>query len=77
MKINLVYNSNAGNGDFSLAAILEELNQHGAKVSVKESHEDNLNLFLDSDCDFMIIAGGDGTVEKIVKMVVAHLDNRN
>ncbi|MFC4874231.1 diacylglycerol/lipid kinase family protein [Negadavirga shengliensis] len=70
MKINLVYNSNAGNGDFSLAAILEELNQHGAKVNVKESHEDNLGLFLDKDCDFMIIAGGDGTVEKIVKMVV-------
>lgn len=70
MNINLIYNNTAGNGGFSLDAILESLYTLGATVNVKESHSDDLGSFLEKSCDFYLIAGGDGTVEKIMKKVV-------
>ncbi|MDR7131060.1 diacylglycerol kinase family enzyme [Algoriphagus sp. 4150] len=64
MKIILVYNPVAGNEDFPLSKITKSLEKQGASVLAQNSKEDNYEMVLDLDYDLILIAGGDGTVEK-------------
>ena len=64
MKIILLYNPTAGNEDFPLAEIISSLEDQGANVLAQNCKEEGYQKVLDLTYDLIIIAGGDGTVEK-------------
>lgn len=66
MKIILLYNPSAGDEDFPLENILTSLEEQGARVVAQNTKEDKFEKVFDLIFDLIIIAGGDGTVEKIL-----------
>lgn len=64
MKIILLYNPNAGNEKFPLSQVTSSLEEQGASVVAQNCKEDNYEQVLDLNYDLILIAGGDGTVEK-------------
>ncbi len=70
MKIILFYNPTAGEEDFPLEKIIKSLEDQGANVYVKNTKEENFENVFDLIFDLIIIAGGDGTVEKILFFLI-------
>ncbi|MEX2513264.1 MAG: diacylglycerol kinase family protein [Cyclobacteriaceae bacterium] len=70
MDIHLIYNETAGDGDHSIPRILKSLKNHSANVVVFNKKSSKLKHFLKKKCDFLLIAGGDGTVGKVLKKMV-------
>jgi diacylglycerol kinase (ATP) len=66
MKIILLYNPSAGTEDFDLAEVIGSLERQGAKVIAQNTKEDNYEEVFKLNYDLVIVAGGDGTVEKIL-----------
>lgn len=66
MKIILLYNPSAGDEDFPLEKIRESLENQGAKMVAQNTKEEEFEKIFDLNFDLIIIAGGDGTVEKIL-----------
>ncbi|WPR73671.1 diacylglycerol/lipid kinase family protein [Algoriphagus sp. NG3] len=66
MKIILLYNPNAGNEEFPLSKITSSLEDQGASVIAQNCKEDSYEQVLDLNYDLILIAGGDGTVEKML-----------
>ncbi|PZX48391.1 diacylglycerol/lipid kinase family protein [Algoriphagus chordae] len=66
MKIILVYNPSAGNEDFPLTKIIKSLEKQGASILAQNCKEDNYQKVFELSYDLIMIAGGDGTVEKIL-----------
>ncbi|MEX2566331.1 MAG: diacylglycerol kinase family protein [Cyclobacteriaceae bacterium] len=72
MNIHLIYNETSGDGDHSIPGIVKCLKKHGANVVAFNKKSSKLNEFLKKKCDFLMIAGGDGTVEKVLKKMVGN-----
>lgn len=70
MKITLVYNPQAGATSFPLEDLVKGMEKRGAEVLVHDIKEDDYEHALDHPCDFMVIAGGDGTIETIAEKVM-------
>lgn len=70
MKITLAYNPAAGTTSFPLEGLIKGLEKKGAEVLVQDTKEDDYEQALTHPCDFMIIAGGDGTIEKLAEKVM-------
>ena len=78
-KIKLIYNSGAGQSKFIyfLDTIIEQLMEHGADVSIFRANE-NLDLeeyLKNSDEEGLygiLVAGGDGTINKIVNIMMKY-----
>lgn len=66
MKITLMYNPKAGTGSFRLEETLKKLEGLGAKVHAQNTKKSKYKKALDKNSDLIIIAGGDGTVEKVI-----------
>lgn len=66
MKIILLYNPTAGTEDFDLPEVIGSLERQGAKVIAQNTKEDNYGEVFKLNYDLVIVAGGDGTVEKIL-----------
>lgn len=66
MKIILLYNPTAGNENFPLTKIIKSLEKQGASIVAQNCKEENYEKVFDLCYDLVIIAGGDGTVEKIL-----------
>ena len=70
MKIaRLLHNPSAGDEDHSKKELISLIRTHGYEcnyASIKEKGWDEI----DDETDFIIIAGGDGTVRKVVKKIV-------
>ncbi|UZD22917.1 diacylglycerol kinase family protein [Algoriphagus halophytocola] len=66
MKIILLYNPTAGEEDFPLGKIISSLENQGARVLAQNTTEEKFEKVFDLIFDLIIIAGGDGTVEKIL-----------
>ncbi len=66
MKIVLLYNPTAGTEDFGLAEVVGSLERQGARVIAQNTKEDNYQKVFQLNYDLVIVAGGDGTVEKIL-----------
>lgn len=64
MKIILLYNPKAGNEEFPLTRITKSLEKQGASVLAQNSKEDGYEKVLELSYDLIMVAGGDGTVEK-------------
>jgi len=66
MKIILLYNPSAGTEDFDLPEVIGSLERQGAKVIAQNTKEDGYKEIFKLNYDLVIVAGGDGTVEKIL-----------
>ncbi|MFC5625068.1 diacylglycerol/lipid kinase family protein [Algoriphagus winogradskyi] len=66
MKIILIYNPTAGNEDFPLTKIIKSLEKQGASIVAQNCKEENYQKVFELSYDLIMIAGGDGTVEKIL-----------
>ncbi|MCE6987860.1 diacylglycerol kinase family protein [Dyadobacter sp. CY323] len=68
-KVNLLHNPTAGDNDFTkkeLAKLIKEEGFECSYASVKEEGWDNFN----DETDFLVVAGGDGTVRRIAKALM-------
>jgi diacylglycerol kinase (ATP) len=68
-KANLLHNPTAGDNDFSKKELVKLIKEEGFECtysSVKESGWDEF----ENDTDFLIIAGGDGTVRRVAKALM-------
>ncbi len=70
MKILLMYNPKAGKQNFSLDSTVSRLEESGAEVTSQNTKKKGYHKILKDTFDFVIIAGGDGTVGKVVKRIV-------
>lgn len=66
MKIILLYNPSAGTEEFDLAEVIGSLERQGARVLAQNTKEDGYRDIFKLNYDLVLIAGGDGTVEKIL-----------
>jgi len=66
MKSILLYNPSAGNEEFPIEKIIKSLENQGAKIVAQNCKEDGYEKVFDLHYDLILIAGGDGTVEKIL-----------
>lgn len=71
MKINLFYNPKAGKGKFDLKSTVAYLQEKGAEISAQNTKKSGYKKAIGQPCDFMVIAGGDGTVEKVIREMKA------
>ncbi len=78
-KVKLVYNSIAGQSKFtySLDAVIERFMQNDIEVIIyRAGKKDNLEEFLkDSDSEEIygiVVAGGDGTINRVVNIMMKH-----
>jgi diacylglycerol kinase (ATP) len=68
-RAHLLHNPTAGEKDFSAKELLKLIKKEGFSctyASVKEEGWDNFDV----NCDFLICAGGDGTVRRIAKALM-------
>ncbi len=70
MKITFMYNPQAGVNDVPVESILNGLIQRGGEVIAQGTKEEDYQEALHRDSDFILIAGGDGTIEKIARKIV-------
>lgn len=70
MKITLMYNPKAGGENLNVDKLVKGLSSRGAEVRFQNTKEDNYELALEEKADFILIAGGDGTVEKLARKLV-------
>lgn len=62
-----MYNPQAGNGSFSLEETCNSLLDIEYQVVAYNTKKSGYKNGMEDECDLMIIAGGDGTVEKILR----------
>lgn len=65
MKAHLLHNPKAGDKDHSESELVKKITAHGIKC-IYSSAKKNWCKDLQPDADFVIIAGGDGTVRKTI-----------
>ncbi|HLW19476.1 MAG TPA: diacylglycerol kinase family protein [Cyclobacteriaceae bacterium] len=70
MKITLMYNPEAGGSQVPVENLVRGLERRGAEVFAQNTKEEEYEESLGKACDFIIIAGGDGTIEKIAKKII-------
>lgn len=71
MKCALVYNPKAGFKNHSREELLKKLTNRGYKVDYISSKDDSFeSLLLNSKSDLVVVAGGDGTVKKVVQLLM-------
>ena len=66
MKTILLYNPSAGTEAFDLNEVVRSLERQGSKVIAQSTKEDNYEEVFKLNYDLVIVAGGDGTVERIL-----------
>jgi diacylglycerol kinase (ATP) len=66
VQLILIHNEKAGSGEYSLSTIGKFLEQAGHRVCAFSSQRDNLKKALKQPADLIVIAGGDGTVTKVI-----------
>lgn len=65
-----MYNPKAGGSTLPVEDLVSLLEQRGASVLTQDTKADDYKEALDYGCDFIIVAGGDGTIEKVAKKVI-------
>jgi diacylglycerol kinase (ATP) len=66
MKATLVHNPDAGNGDISQKELVQTLEMAGFELTYQSSKIGELSAALGEPGDIIIVAGGDGTVAKVL-----------
>src|SRR5690349_746359 len=65
MKAHLLHNPKAGDKDHSENELMKKISAHGIRC-IYSSAKKEWTKDLTPDADFVIIAGGDGTVRKVI-----------
>ena len=69
LKINLLHNPNAGEEDFSEKELTRLIQNTGFDCRYSSVKDEDWHLF-DDDCDYLVVAGGDGTVRRAGKALL-------
>src|SRR5918992_4788340 len=69
MRVTVVHNPQAGEGSYSREELLAALRDSGFKARYQSTKEDGWHRVLEGPGDFVIAAGGDGTVAKVAKRI--------
>ena len=67
MKVTLIHNPNAGDGQHTLDALLKTLQENGYDTRYQSSKEKGWSRILDKRADLFAVAGGDGTVARVAR----------
>lgn len=70
MRVTLMHNPAAGHGEHSKEALLSALRQAGYDPAYQSMDEDDFPLALRDPGALVVVAGGDGTVDKLAKHLV-------
>ncbi|HSK38134.1 MAG TPA: diacylglycerol kinase family protein [Arenibaculum sp.] len=73
MRLTVIHNPTAGSGKPSADGLTETLKAHGHDLRYRSSRDPDFPAVLVEPADLVVVAGGDGTVSK----VVAQLPDRN
>lgn len=65
-----MYNPEAGGSALPKEDLVRGLEQRGATVLAQDTKEEGYEKSLEHPCDFILIAGGDGTIEKVAKKII-------
>lgn len=69
-RVTLMHNPMAGDGKHRAAELVELFRRAGMKVTYQSTKVDHYAAALKKPCDFVVAAGGDGTVRKVCKRLV-------
>lgn len=67
MRITLLLNPGAGNGGTTAAELRHAIEAAGHQVEVREAKKRHVHKVLDDPGDLVVVAGGDGTVGRVMK----------
>jgi diacylglycerol kinase (ATP) len=70
MRVTLIHNPGAGGKNASAQALQALLAAAGHEVRYQSAKDDNWALALEHEAELIAVAGGDGTVSRVVKRVV-------
>lgn len=65
-----MYNPEAGGSALPKEDLVRGLERRGATVLAQDTKEEGYEKSLEHPCDFILIAGGDGTIEKVAKKII-------
>lgn len=68
-KVHLLHNPTAGDNDFSKKELVKLIEKENFECKYASVKEDDWDVF-ENDAEFLIIAGGDGTVRRIAKSLM-------
>jgi len=71
VQLILIHNEKAGSGSYSLSTICKVLKQAGHRVCAFSPQRDKLKKALKQPADLIVIAGGDGTVTRVIDQAKA------
>jgi len=70
MHVTLMHNPVAGDGRSGRSEIMDALRRAGYRVTYQSTKEAGFDAILEDPGDFVVAAGGDGTIEKIARRMV-------
>jgi diacylglycerol kinase family enzyme len=68
-KTNLLHNPAAGDNDFSRKELVKLITEEGFECTYSSVKDEGWDAF-DNETDFLIIAGGDGTIRRVAKALM-------
>jgi len=68
-RATLLHNPTAGENDFTKTGLMETIKKQGFEVTYASVKKDDWDKF-SNESDFLIIAGGDGTVRRVAKALM-------
>src|SRR5688500_16867102 len=69
MRVTLIHNPGAGDGELSPAELVAALREHGYEADYQPSKGGGLARALESPGEIVVVAGGDGTVAKVARQM--------
>ena len=72
MRLTLIHNPEAGDDQPSRDELVALARDAGFRVRYQDAHAKDWARALDEPADIVVVAGGDGTVAKVVKQLVFH-----
>ena len=67
MKVTLIHNPKAGNGQLSPDVLIKTLQEYGYEPRYQSSKDKGWSRILDKRADLFAVAGGDGTVARVAR----------
>ena len=74
-KATLLHNPKAGEESFTREELISKIEAQGIKCVYQSTKADHWKI--EEDSDFVIVAGGDGTVKKVTEKLLKKNDHKN
>lgn len=71
MRIAIIHNSGAGEGDHTTDELVERFRDGASEVTIHGKEQRELAVALDAAPDLLVVAGGDGTVARAIRSIFA------